>query len=135
MYVLSDNSSVSNHSMSTSTAFGDCSNSTTIWPSLSIWIDLLRHLNPEITTKRTRVSTQFIFMNFLAFLEKFLTIILLENVKGSSSSLISLRSIHPVELLSSFELCLLDPSSKLGSSGTSLYKCFKMNRAVSQSLQ
>ena len=45
---------------------------------------------------------------FNSFNEKFLTIILSENVRGSSSSAISLSSDQPMEALSIFELPLLE---------------------------
>ena len=70
------------------------------------------------------------FQIFLAFLEKFLTITVSENVNGSSSSTVSLWSDQttdqPVEPLYSFEFPPADSSGELGSLDVSRNKFFNM---------
>ncbi len=71
------------------------------------------------------------FQIFLTFLENFLTITVLENVNGSSSSTVSLWSNQTtmyqlVEPLYSFEFNPVDSSGELGSLGISRNKCFNM---------
>ncbi|PPD74600.1 hypothetical protein GOBAR_DD28473 [Gossypium barbadense] len=85
----------------------------------------------SVQQEKKSVAIQGFFINFLAFLEKFFTISLAENVNGSSSSIVSLSSDQPMDAFSSFKLPSIDSPRKLGSSGISRYKCFKMNRAVS----
>lgn len=70
------------------------------------------------------------FIIFFAFLEKLRTMASSENVKETSSSIVSCLLYQQ-----SFELGSEYSGGVSGSSGISRYKCFNMKRAVSWSLQ